>query len=143
MNPAPSDLESGKKSMITRIQNSWSLVTSSWHVLLEDKELLAYPILSTLSLAMVTIALFALSTLANLLGAVGPLFALTGPWIGLAVVFLYSLSQYFVIVFFNTALVGAAMIRLNGGDPTISDGLRIASSRVSTLLGYAVIGATA
>ena len=56
--------------------------------------------------------------------------------------FLFYLVQYFVIFFFNSALVGAAMIRLDGGDPTLSDGLRIASSKALPILGYAAIAAT-
>jgi hypothetical protein len=50
--------------------------------------------------------------------------------------------MYFVTIFFNSALVGAAMIRLEGGDPTVRDGLRIAFSKLGTILGYAVIAAT-
>ena len=34
------------------------------------------------------------------------------------------------------------MIRLNGGDPTIADGFRIAMSKLPAILGYAVIAAT-
>jgi hypothetical protein len=34
------------------------------------------------------------------------------------------------------------MIRLRGGDPTLSDGFRIASSHATSILGYAVIAAT-
>jgi hypothetical protein len=63
--------------------------------------------------------------------------------IGLYVLaFLFYLSQYFVIFFFNSALVGAAMIRLEGGDPTVSDGMRIATSRMGAIFGYAFIAAT-
>ena len=58
------------------------------------------------------------------------------------VVFMFYVVQYTVIFFANTALVGAAMIRLRGGDPTVSDGLRIASSRFGAILGYALIAAT-
>jgi hypothetical protein len=58
------------------------------------------------------------------------------------ILFLFYLSQYFVIFFFNSALVGAAMIRLDGGDPTVRDGLRIARSRIVQILGYAAIAAT-
>jgi hypothetical protein len=47
-----------------------------------------------------------------------------------------------VIFFANTALVGAAMIRLRGGDPTVADGFRIASQRLGPILGYALISAT-
>jgi hypothetical protein len=56
--------------------------------------------------------------------------------------FLFYVSQYFVIFFFNTALVGAAMIRLEGGDPTVKDGLNIAMSKIGPILGYAAIAAT-
>ena len=34
------------------------------------------------------------------------------------------------------------MIRLDGGDPTVRDGLRIASSRIVQIIGYAAIAAT-
>ena len=59
-----------------------------------------------------------------------------------ALAFLFYLVQYFVIFFFNSALVGAAMIRLDGGDPTVRDGLRIAGSKAVPILGYAAIAAT-
>jgi hypothetical protein len=44
--------------------------------------------------------------------------------------------------FFQSALVGAAMIRLEGGNPTVADGFRIAFSRIGAILGYALIAAT-
>jgi len=56
--------------------------------------------------------------------------------------FSFYLVQYSVIFFFNAALVGAALIRLDGGDPTIGDGLAIASKRMPSILGYAAIAAT-
>ncbi|MGB9108075.1 MAG: DUF6159 family protein, partial [Telluria sp.] len=56
--------------------------------------------------------------------------------------FLFYVVQYFVVFYFNTALVGAVMIRLDGGSPTLGDGLRIANGRIGAILGYAVISAT-
>ena len=47
-----------------------------------------------------------------------------------------------MIIYANSALVGAALIRLRGGDPTVSDGLRIASSHLGSIIGYAAISAT-
>jgi hypothetical protein len=61
---------------------------------------------------------------------------------GRAPTFYDCLVQYFVIFFFNAALVGAAMIRLDGGTPTLSDGLRLAASKWVSILGYAAIAAT-
>ena len=56
--------------------------------------------------------------------------------------FLFYLAQYTVVFFFNTALVGAALIRLEGGDPTISDGLKIAFDRIGVIVEYAALAAT-
>jgi hypothetical protein len=56
--------------------------------------------------------------------------------------FLYYLVLYSLIFFFNTALVGATMIRLDGGDPKVSDGLNIAFKKLGSILEYAAIAAT-
>lgn len=47
-----------------------------------------------------------------------------------------------MIFFANTALVGAALIRLRGGDPTMRDRLEIAARNFISILGYALIAAT-
>jgi hypothetical protein len=76
---------------------------------------------------------------------IGPEFFVDGEsasYAAYAFAFLFYLVQYTVIFFFNAALVGAALIRLDGGDPTVSDGLAIASKRFGSILGYAAIAAT-
>ncbi|HLU12788.1 MAG TPA: DUF6159 family protein, partial [Arenimonas sp.] len=122
--------------MFDRISRSWSLVKASAAVLRADKELLWFPVISAIATTLVAatflLPLFGLGLLEG--REPGPVLYLFG--------FLFYLCQYFVIFFFNTALVGAAMIRLEGGDPTVSDGLRIARERVGAILGYAAIAAT-
>lgn len=121
--------------MFERISRSWSLVKASLSVLRSDKELMLFPVLSSLA-ALVVMATFALPVFATRLFA-------HGMSVGLAVVMLlFYFCHYAVIVFFNTALVGAASIRLEGGDPSLSDGLRIARSKLPSILGYAAIAAT-
>jgi hypothetical protein len=61
---------------------------------------------------------------------------------GLILAFIFYFLMYTVIIFSNTALVGATLMRLNGEDPTVRDGFRIASERIGTILGYAGISAT-
>ncbi len=56
--------------------------------------------------------------------------------------FVFYFVQYFVIIFFNTALVGAAIARLSGGDPTVTSALGLAIVRIGPILGYALISAT-
>ena len=54
----------------------------------------------------------------------------------------FYVVEYLVIIFFNAALVSAAIIRLEGGDPTLGDGLRGAWSHIGAILGYAALAAT-
>lgn len=122
--------------MFDRISRSWTLVKASAAVLRSDKELLLFPVISGIA-SLLVVATFAVPVLGLRLfeGAdIGP--------VGFFILFLFYVTQYFVIFFFNTALVGAAMIRLEGGDPTVADGLRIARSKIGVLLGYAAIAAT-
>jgi hypothetical protein len=126
----------GSKTMFDRISRSWTLVKASAAVLRSDKELLLFPVISAFATLLV-LATFMVPVLGLKLfegDTIGPLGAVVG--------FLFYLCQYFVIFFFNTALVGAAMIRLEGGDPTVADGLRIARSKIGVILGYAAIAAT-
>jgi hypothetical protein len=126
--------------MFRSLSNSWELAKASAAVLRSDKELILFPIVSAIGsvLVLATFAapMFVAGVFDQLIadGQVRPLGAL--------VAFLFYLVQYTVIFFANTALVGAAMIRLQGGDPTIADGFRIASKRLGAILGYALISAT-
>lgn len=125
--------------MFARFSRSWQLVKASGTVLRQDKELLLFPFFSAIATLLVTIS-FAVPLMFT-----GALDESAGGSVDASyvlVLFLFYLVQYFVIFFFNSALVGAAMIRLDGGDPTVSDGLRIASSRIVQILGYAAIAAT-
>lgn len=126
--------------MWERLRNSWELVKASFAVLRADKELILFPLASTLA-TLAAIVLFAVPL------AVAGIFdrlADTGePGIfGYAIGFLFYLTLYFIVIFANSALVGAAMIRLQGGDPTLADGVRIARQHVWQILGYALIAAT-
>ena len=125
--------------MFARLSRSWSLIKASAGVLAQDKELLVFPLLSAICTLLV-VAAFVLPALG--LGALDGLRSGGVPVAMYVLGFLFYLVQYFVIFFFNSALVGAALIRLDGGDPTLRDGLRIASSKWVSILGYAAVAAT-
>lgn len=127
--------------MFARFSRSWSLIKASAGVLAKDKELLVFPLLSSIC-CLIVAAAFILPAL-----GMGALDGLSrgggGVEIGSYVLgFLFYLVQYCVIIFFNSALVGAALIRLDGGNPSLVDGLRIASGKIVPILGYAAISAT-
>jgi hypothetical protein len=123
-----------------KFARSWALAKASLDILRSDKELLVFPLVSA-----VTVILVALTFVLPLFGMgmfehldEGNRFS---PAL-YAWVFAFYLVQYFVMFFFNSALVGAVMIRLDGGDPTVADGLRIARGKWLPILGYAAIAAT-
>lgn len=126
--------------MFRRLSNSWELVKASWRVLLADKELMVFPLVAFLASIVVLITFAVPTVLAGVLDS-----AVANGELGIfsyIVAFLFYAVMYFVTIFANSALVGAAMIRLEGGDPTVSDGFRIAFSKIGTIFGYAVIAAT-
>ncbi len=125
--------------MFARISNSWELVKASAEVLMADKELIIYPIVSSIALLLVSVSFAVPIFLSNALDSI---LAGQAQVFGFLVLFAFYLVQYFVIIFSNTALVGATMIRLDGGDPTLADGFRIAWERIGTIFGYALLSAT-
>ena len=101
--------------MFARLSNSWELVKASWAVLRADKELIVFPIVSSIALLIVS-ASFGLPMAFT--GFFENLQEGPGQILGVIVAFLFYVVQYTVIIFANSALVGAALIRLRGGDPT-------------------------
>jgi hypothetical protein len=124
-----------------KFARSWALTKASMGVLRSDKELLVFPLVSAVSVILV-----ALSFILPMFG-LGLFDQLDRDGRGVPVafyawLFAFYLAQYFVMFFFNSALVGAAMMRLDGADPTVADGLRIARGKWRQILGYAAIAAT-
>lgn len=123
--------------MIDRFKRSCDLVKASATVLRQDTHLLMFPLISGIA------ALFvALSFAVPVLGLAGVGAIADSEAMVYSALFLFYVAQYFVVFYFNVALVGAVMIRLDGGSPTIGDGLAVANKRIGAILGYAVIAAT-
>lgn len=126
--------------MFERFSRSWSLVKASAAVLRQDKELLVFPLVSSVVMLLV-IASFVAPVIAagwhRELAEARHADAAMAIW-----AFGLYFAQYTVMFFFNSALIGAALIRLRGGDPTVGDGFRIAFSKLPAILGYAAIAAT-
>lgn len=123
---------------LDKLDTSWSLVKASAAVLRHDRELLLLPVLSFLA-SLLVMASFILPMISLEPSTSETPGAHVAFWV---LMFLFYLTQYFVIFFFNAALVGAASMRMNGEDPTLSDALSMARDVVGPLLGYAVIAAT-
>ncbi|MBN1861415.1 MAG: hypothetical protein JW840_08150 [Candidatus Thermoplasmatota archaeon] len=115
---------------------SWQLMKTSLSVLRKDKEIMIFPILSFIACVVILLSFFAGFWF------LGGISSNSTPWIwGVAIILMYFVL-FFIVIFFNTAIIACANIRLEGGDPTVSDGLRIASQNIGRILIWAIISAT-
>ncbi len=126
--------------MFGKISDTWELMGSSWEVIKKDKELLIFPLVSLIACLLV-FASFAIPIVNS--GALDRIDEQTlndpGVW---ATTFMFYFCNYFIIIFFNTALITCATIRFNGGDPTLADGFRGAMRRFHSIFGWALVSAT-
>ena len=134
--------------MFERAANGWELAQQSWRVLKLDKELLVFPLLSGIACVLV-MASFAIplwtTGFAEEVMAERAAEQQAGQFhqiVGVVLLFAYYFVNYFVIVFFNSALVACAIIRFKGGNPNLRDGFSAASSLLPQIAGWAALAAT-
>ncbi|TMA07000.1 MAG: hypothetical protein E6J94_06115 [Methanobacteriota archaeon] len=120
-----------------RLRIGWQLTKVSLSILRREKGLILLPFLSLLTTGVAWI-LFFLGIFFFVPNPTNP-FGSVFFYAGLAVVYFIT---FFVSIYFNAAVMGAAMIRLNGGDPTISDGLKVANENLRRIAGWALLSAT-
>lgn len=135
-------------NFMDRLTNGFRLAQSSWGVLSRNQSLVVFPICSGISCLLV-LATFAAPFIAHpewldflsrtqhhrLNAADVP------PW-AYAVIFAFYFCNYFVIIFFNSALISAAMVDFLGEKPTVSDGFNAAMKRLPQIAAWALVSAT-
>jgi hypothetical protein len=133
-----------RRAFVGRIARTWELISESFAVLRSDTELMFLPIFSGVFCVLVSIVI---------LGGAGLLFLppnftvaamhrqpmSQAMWITLL---LFYFGNYFVIAFFNVALVNAASSRLAGGRATLNEGLEVAWQRKGKIFQWALFSAT-
>jgi hypothetical protein len=129
--------------MFERIATGWALTKQAVNVLRLDKELLLFPILSGICCLLVLASFFVPAYAFGIFDAlIENRESQQGKILLTLLGFAFYFINYFVIVFFNSALVGCSVIRLKGGDPTVSDGFATAFSRLPQIAAWAAVAAT-
>ena len=123
--------------MFATIGHTIDLMKMSWRVLMLDRELIFFPVMSVAAMVLLAVAIFA----GGLLGGAFGLAEEGGEGSGgdLALGLLLAFGSSFIVIFFNAALVAAALERLRGGDPNVASGLKAASGHIPQILGWALI----
>jgi len=130
-----------------KFSRSWQLVKQSFAILRSDKQLMLFPVFSAISCFVLTSiiatggAFLMLPARAAAIAAGERFNPNQSPMFLLGMFTLYVVN-YFVIVFFNVALVGVANSRLMGGTWTFRDGIELAWERKGTILQWALVAAT-
>jgi hypothetical protein len=121
--------------MFESIGRSFTLVKTSWDILMQDKKLLAFPILSGI-VSLIVLATFVLPLF--LAGSI----AAGSSLIFYGTLFLFYLVSYFVVIFFNTALITCVNAKLNGRTMSVTEGLSAAARHLPSIFAWALISAT-
>jgi hypothetical protein len=124
--------------MFESIGRSFALIKTSWNILMDDKKLLVFPVISGIA-TLVVLLTFALplilaGTFMNI-PDVGPVF-----FYGL--LFAFYAASYFVVIFFNTALITCVNARFHGKEMSIGEGLASASRHLPAIFTWALVSAT-
>ena len=113
------------------ISNTIHLMKSCVKVLKKDKELVLFPILAALFVIILLGVIFSMGGISlsenqDEQGSIIPLAILI-------------FGANFIVVFFNSALISAALERLRGGDPNISSGLSHAFKHIHHIFLWSII----
>ena len=117
-------------------------MSACWQVLKQDKGLLFFPLISGIC-CLLLLASFAVPLyVTNHWQPPGRDAAALQQATYYGVLFLFYVCNYFIVIFFNAAIVACATLRMTGGSPTVVDGFRAAAARLPVIAGWAVISAT-
>ena len=126
--------------MFATFGRTLELIKLSWGVLQSDRKLIAFPLLSGLAFLVFAGVMTGIGSGIGLLDRMGSEAGLALSDIGVLAITYFGLA--FVIIYFNAALAGAAMVRLAGGQSTMSEGFQKANRRLPQIAGWALISAT-
>ncbi len=126
-------------SLFSRLSNGWIIAMNSFKVLKANKQLLIFPVLSGISLILI-MATFVVGAL----GFAGWDIAninihSNNRFLGYAVMFVYYIVNYFVVVFFNMALIHCTTLYFKGEEVSVAKGIAFSRSRIGTIFAWAVL----
>lgn len=121
--------------MFESIGRSLTLVKASWDILMDDKKLLAFPILSGF-FTLLVLATFILPLFYT------KAFESSDSLMAIVMLFLFYVVSYFVVIFFNTSLISCVYGKLNGKPMSVGEGLSNSVKHFPAILGWAIVAAT-
>jgi len=117
---------------------TWQIMKDAWALLMRDKELLVFPLVSGVAtfLVLVTFVIPFVGA-AIYAGGKGP-----GNAVMYAVLLCYYVCNFFVVIYFNAALVAHVVTRLRGGEPTLGQSFAAATACLPQIAMWALVAST-
>jgi len=116
--------------MFESISRSFGIVKKSFGVLMQEKKLMLFPLVSTIAL------------IAVLVSFIVPAVFIQDDVLFFMLLFGFYFVSYFVITFFNSALIHAANEKLEGRAVSLMASVSFASSKVANIAVWSLISAT-
>jgi len=114
------------------ITNSYAVFKESFLILRKNKAMLIFPVLSGIACA-ITILSFIFSAILSIDSS---------GWLSLLLLFVCYLVIYFICIFFSSAMIISASLRLKGKKPSVLDAIEIAGKNIGHILSWALFSAT-
>lgn len=130
--------------MFDVFRRSYGIFRQSLSILSADKEILIFPVLSGIAMIFVFALMigggFFMGVFRAILESAGQ--GSASEILGYAVLFVWYFLSWFVGLFFNVAVIHCAKIRLDGGDPTVADGINASMRHIGRIAAWAAVSAT-
>ena len=124
-----------------RLSNGWKIAMNSFKVLKENKQLIIFPILSGFSLLLIIGSFFTITYFSGFWDNPDAV-EKSGTFANYLYIFLFYLVNYFVVVFFNMALIHCTRLYFRGEAVSVSIGLQFSFGRIGSIFSWAVFAAT-
>jgi hypothetical protein len=127
-------------NFFNRLSNGWKISMNSFTILKKNKQLIIFPILSAISLVLM-MAVFITGILA-VAGWDVDYINTNNKVANYAIMFGFYFINYFIVVFFNMALIHCSKLFFEGEEVSISIGMQFSISRIGVILSWAFFAAT-
>ncbi|RYY59675.1 MAG: hypothetical protein EOO05_12540 [Chitinophagaceae bacterium] len=124
-----------------RLSAGWKIAMSSFKVLKEKKELVIFPMLSSISILLIVGSFFVAMFSTGFFDDGRSEEEFNSPLTYL-LMFVFYVVNYFIVVFFNMALVHCTRLYFRGEEVTVRAGLQFSMSRIGVIFSWALVAGT-
>ena len=124
-----------------RVSNGWKLFKGSFAVLKENKQLIIFPVFSGLSILLIIGSLFLTGFPKGIENNEGDIESYLGGT-SIFLLFGFYVLNYFIVYFFNVALIHCTRLYFQGEEVSVRAGLQFAFSRIGAIFSWSLVAAT-